>query len=80
MTADGDWDPEGWRVIMKKTIPLGKYLGGVLMQMAMVEATAVAVALLRKFRFEVRPGHDANYRINVILFMRDGLPCTVHAR
>ena len=28
---------------MKKTIPLGKYLGGVLMQMAMVEAGTLAM-------------------------------------
>jgi cytochrome P450 len=48
--------------------------------MALMEAKVVAVSILRKYRLEVKPNHDASYRLNIVLFQKNGLPVQVHQR
>lgn len=45
--------------------------------MAILETKLLAVVLLRRFRFRVQPGLDPMYKINIVTFMKNGLPVEI---
>ena len=48
--------------------------------MALMNAKTLTSSVLRLFRLRTKAGHDATYRLSIVMTQKNGLPVTVHAR